>query len=246
VRPGKRIPPAAQYALAALAVLLIAGVGWFALVRPQKAELKTINADAAAAQQTLNDYRQRVAAARSAPRIDVADVYRLAAAMPEKPDMPDVLLQLSQLARDTGVRFDSITPQPLAAVGSYSAIPISVIFNGNFYNISDFLYRLRSLVSVHGGTLDATGRLFAIDTVTFDESPLQFPYIQATLLIDAFVYGDGGGVAAAAPVASTPTTTSGTTTSSTSTTGTTEGTPTTSTTSTTGTTGQNASAAGAP
>jgi hypothetical protein len=127
--------------------------------------------------------------------------------------MPDLLLELSQLARDTGIRFDSISPQPVAAVGSYSVLPISVTFNGNFYNLADFLYRLRSLVTVHAGTLDATGRLFAVDTLSFNESDLKFPQIQATLVVDAFVYAAAPVAApAATPPASTTTTTAGSTT----------------------------------
>ena len=97
-------------------------------------------------------------------------------------------------------------------------LPISVTFNGNFYNLADFLYRLRSLVSVHGGRLDATGRLFAVDTLSFNESDLKFPQIQATLVIDAFVYAAAPAPAvappAATPPASTTTTTAGTTTTS--------------------------------
>ena len=101
-------------------------------------------------------------------------------------------------------------------MGSYSVLPISVTFNGNFYNLADFLYRLRSLVTVTAGRLDATGRLFEVDTLTFNESPLKFPQIQATLVIDAFVYGSG--VPTAAVISATPTTTATTATTTTSTT----------------------------
>src|SRR5207244_11928384 len=105
-------------------------------------------------QKSAHHSKQRVSAPSSAPRLDVADVYRLATAMPGETDMPDLILQLSQLARDTGIRFDSMSPQPPSAVGSYSALPISITLNGNFYNLADFLYRLRALVSVHNGRLE--------------------------------------------------------------------------------------------
>jgi hypothetical protein len=157
-------------------------------------------------------YQQQVAAARAAPKIEVADVYRLAKAMPDRTDMPDLVLELSQLARDTGIRFDSISPQPITPLGSYQVLPISVTFNGNFYNLADFLYRVRSLVSVHGGRLDATGRLFAVDTLTFSESQLKFPQISATLVIDAFVYGTGAPAPAVVPTTPASTTTATTTT----------------------------------
>jgi type IV pilus assembly protein PilO len=134
--------------------------------------------------------------------------------MPTKTDMPDLVLELSQLARDTGISFDSISPEPVAAVGSYSVMPISVTFQGNFYNLADFLYRLRSLVTVHGGRLDATGRLFSVDTLAFNESELKFPQIQATLVIDAFVYGNGTPPQATIPTTTTSTTSTETTTTS--------------------------------
>ena len=223
-----------QNALIAMVVggVLVFGLaGWFLLVRPQGGKVESLKAEAASVQEKIDAYHQQVRAARSTPKIQVADVYRLAKAMPSKTDMPDVVLELSQLARDTGIRFDSITPQPMAAVGSYSALPISLAFNGNFYNLADFLYRLRSLVTVHAGRLDATGRLFAVDTLTFNEGEAKFPQIQATLIVDAFVYAAPAATAPApapAAPAATPTTT------------------TTTTAATTDTTSGTASAAGAP
>ena len=221
----KQLQPGALIGLVVGGVLLVGLAGWFLLVRPQGAKLKSLKQQTAEVQAKDNSYQQQVAAARAAPKIEVADVYRLAKAMPDRTDMPDLLLELSQLARDTGIRFDSISPQSGAAIASYQVIPISVTFNGNFYNLADFLYRLRSLVSVHGGRLDATGRLFSVDTLTFNESPLHFPQIQASLVIDAFVYGSGAPPPLVAP---TPTTTSATTdtTSTTTTAATTTTTPT--------------------
>jgi type IV pilus assembly protein PilO len=233
MKPGKSLPQWATIAIVVVAVLVAGFAGWFTVIRPQGSKLSDLKAEARNVEDKIAAYQQQVAAARSAPKIEVADVYRLAKAMPSKTDMPDLVLELSQLARDTGIRFDSISPQPIAPIGSYSVLPISVTFNGNFYNLADFLYRLRSLVTVHAGRLDATGRLFAVDTLTFNESELKFPQIQATLVIDAFIYA-----AAPAPVAppTAPATPSTTTTAATTTT----------TTTTTETPPEGASATGAP
>ena len=233
----KQINPILLIGLIVVGVLIVGLAGYFMLVRPQGAKIKDLKKQQAAAEATLAAYHQKVLAARSAPKIRVADVYRLAKAMPTKVDMPDLLLELSQLARDTGISFDSISPQPAVAIGPYTVIPISVTFNGTFYDLADLLYRLRALVSVHAGRLDATGRLFTVDTLSFGESPLKFPRIQATLVIDAYVYG-GAAPAASSTGLPTPTSTTTTDTSSTSTT---------STTTTTATTpSSSASATGAP
>ena len=119
--------------------------------------------------------------------------------MPGKPDMPGVLLELNRIARDSGIRFDSITPGDSADAGGYMRQPIDVIFDGSFYELSDFLYRVRTLVSVHNGRLRATGRLFTVRTLSFVESEQGFPQIRATLGVDAYVYGTGAETPPAAP-----------------------------------------------
>jgi type IV pilus assembly protein PilO len=215
VKGGKGLSQRALIAAIVGGVLVFGLVAWFLVVHPQGGKLTDLKRQAVDVQEKIDAYNQQVASARSTPKIEVADVYRLAKAMPTKTDMPDLVLELSQLARDTGIRFDSISPQPVAAIGSYSVLPISVTFNGNFYNLADFLYRLRSLVTVHSGRLDATGRLFAVDTLTFAESDLKFPQIQATLVVDAFVYASAP---AAAPAATPPAATATTTTTATATT----------------------------
>ncbi len=218
----KPLNPTVVIVLVLLGVVVVGAAGFFGLIPPQGKKLQRIKTDEQSAQAALEAYNHKVLAARSAPKIRVADIYRLAKAMPSQTDMPDLLLELSQLARDTGIRFDSITPQPAIPIGAYTVLPISVTFNGTFYDLADLLYRLRSLVNVHGGRLDATGRLFSVDTLSFGESPLKFPRIQATLVIDAFVYG----AAAAAPSAVPATTTASTGTSTTETTTTTSSTTT--------------------
>jgi type IV pilus assembly protein PilO len=237
LKPQKQLHPGALIGIIVGAILVVALGGWFLLVHPQGSKLKNLKQETADVQAKIDAYNQQVTAARTAPKIEVADVYRLAKAMPDQVDMPDLVLELSQLARDTGIRFDAITPQPLTPLGSYSVLPISVTFQGNFYNLADFLYRLRSLVrsrvTNQGVQLDATGRLFAVDTLTFNESTLKFPRIQATLVIDAFVYAAGAPAPATIPATPTTTTTETTTTSA-------------STTTTTETAPSGASATGAP
>jgi hypothetical protein len=65
------------------------------------------------------------------------------------------------------------------------------VFEGRFYDLSDFLYRLRNLVGVHDGVLNATGRLFTVGAISFDQGSRQFPQVKATLTVSAYVFGDG-------------------------------------------------------
>src|SRR5207237_3899076 len=130
--------------------------------------------------------------------------------MPAQTDMAGILLELTQVAQDSGITFTQITPATVAvALSGYEAIPITVEFEGNFYELSDLLYRLRNLVDVRHGALDSSGRLFAIDSVDFAAaSPPGFPQIKAHLVIAAFVYGIGS-APTVEPVGGAPTATTG-------------------------------------
>ncbi len=109
--------------------------------------------------------------------------------MPSVPDMPGILLELSRIAQETGIEFNAITPEASEVTGPFQTVPIGVTFDGNFYELSDFLFRLRTLVGVRRSELQATGRLFSIETIDFSESPNGFPEISANLTVNAFVYG---------------------------------------------------------
>jgi Pilus assembly protein, PilO len=216
----QRLPLPAQIALVVVGVLVLGAAAYFGLVRSKKAEAARLQKETDAAKAQIDDYYTKSAAVKGRPKIRSADLFRLAKAMPSQADMSGVLLQLNQIAADTGITFQSIAPQNSVPITGYQAVPIQLTFEGNFYSLVDFLFRLRNLVDVEHGQLNATGRLFAIDTLSFDEAQEGFPQISATLVVDAFVYGT------ATPATATPTTTTATTsTSSTTTTATTTTTP---------------------
>jgi Pilus assembly protein, PilO len=197
------------------ALLVVLAVGWFVLIAPKRSEASRL-------QQQIDDTRVQIATARAGspqsqgPAIKVADLFELSRAMPDQADIPEVLLQLSDIAAQTGVNFQSIAPQAPVSLGQYEQISISLVFEGHFYDLSDFLYRLRNLVGVHRGVLDTTGRLFSVDSISFAQGDLQFPQVKATLTVSAYVFGDGSppplpaasGSAAAgtAPATTTPAT----------------------------------------
>jgi type IV pilus assembly protein PilO len=205
-----RLSPPVQLGIAVAVVVLIAVAGWFLVVSPKKSTASDLEVQIADAQLRLT--QARVAANRKpAPPVETSDLFRLAKAMPDQVDMSGILLELNRVASDTGIEFESISPGAPAPVGAYEVVPVTVLFEGNFYSLSDFLFRLRNLVSMRNGALDADGRLFNVDTVTFGESENRFPSIRATLQLNAFVFGTATAAAAAPPAAPATTTPASTT-----------------------------------
>lgn len=198
----RRLPQSAVIALIAFGFLLAAAGGYFLVLGPQRSHASDLDRQIADTNSAIDAARALTLEAKKGAQIRVADVYRLTKAMPDQVDMAGILLELNQVAADSGITFENISPSTTATpISGYLAIPITVEFQGNFYDLSDFLYRLRNLVDVRHGTLDATGRLFAIDEVDFAEAPPPpgFPQIRAHLVIDAFVYGTGTAPTVPAP-----------------------------------------------
>jgi Pilus assembly protein, PilO len=190
----RTVPLPAVIALMVVGFLVAAAGGYFVLIRPQHSKASSLQKQIADTQDAIDSARALTLQAKKAAQIRVADLFRLTKAMPDQTDMPDIVLELNRIAEDSGITFEQITPATTAvALSGYEAIPITVEFQGNFYELSDFLYRLRNLVDVRHGALDANGRLFAIDTISFAEAPPPpgFPQIRAHLVIDAFVFGTG-------------------------------------------------------
>jgi Tfp pilus assembly protein PilO len=213
----KKLPQSAQIAITVAALLILAALGYFVMVRPQKGTAASLSTQIAAEQKQVDDARALLVKAKDAQKVRVADLFRLTKAMPDQPDEAGILLELNNVARQAGISFDSISPQGSTPLSGYQVVPINVVFNGNFFQLNDFLFRMRNLVDVRRGALAADGRLFTVDTINFDEGEAKFPQIQASLTIDAYIYGTGATVSAPpqAPVGSsgasgstTPTTTS--------------------------------------
>jgi Tfp pilus assembly protein PilO len=200
----KALPLKVQLGAVAFGIVLLFVLGYMFVVSPQHASAAKLQKQVDAQNSAIYHRRAQLREGMHPPTIETADLFRLARAMPDREDMPGIILTLSSVARESGIKFDLIEPvvgNNLPS-GSYATERIHLLFNGDFYGLSDFLYRIRSLVAVRNGELEASGRLFNVDTVTFNVQGNTFPQISAELFVDAYVYGT-----AAAPTTAAPTTT---------------------------------------
>ena len=186
-----------------IAILLMAGVAYMVVIRPKRAEAGRLD-------EQISEMQAKVNAAKLASRpkpdtaIKVADVFEVSKAMPDTDDMPGIILDLNSVAEATGIKFVSIQPSAPTPKSGYSAIEITLTFEGNYFDLTDFLFRLRNLVTVRDGRLSSSGRLFTLDTLNMQEGKDGFPEISAGLTISAYVYGTAD---ATAPTVAPPTST---------------------------------------
>jgi len=216
---GKRISRKAAVVMIVAGDLLLLVFGWFLLVSPQRATAQSI---ARSAQATEVQVEQANAPASNIvhpvtqpkqPEIRTAYLYKLSKAMPTTADMPNLLLELTQTVRASGIALNSISPTPADATTGITSITLTV--TGDFYSLTDLLYRLRSLVTVRDGALDVSGRLFAVKSVGFTPAGAGRS-LDANIQLNTYTFSaaaQAAAAAAAAPVPTPDTSTTGTTSS---------------------------------
>jgi Tfp pilus assembly protein PilO len=202
VKQAKLSPKALSLIVGAVGVLVLLA-GLFVLVKPQHDKASALSAELATTQTQIVTARAQ-AKQKPEQKLRATNLFKLAKAMPDDLDMTGIVLQLQKTADDAGVDLNSIGPGTVAAATGYSVQPIALGLEGNFASLTNFLARLRRLVGVRHGSLDAAGRLFTVDSIQFSPGEDGFPKLSAKLNVAAYVYDPAAaGAAAAAP----PTTT---------------------------------------
>ncbi len=216
------LPKAAQIALVSGLLVVVLGIGYFAMIAPKRSTAASLKKQTAAVQAQI-DANRSSAFQQALPAVRSASVFALTQAMPTKLDTPDVILTLNQLAHESGLSFDQISPQgPTATTATtdpFAVEAITVRFSGSYYSLLTFLQRMRNLVRVQNGKLFTAGRLFDVSNVTFAQGQKGWPQVGATLTINEFVPQAARAIAPAttgSPTDTTSTTTPATTTPSTS------------------------------
>jgi Tfp pilus assembly protein PilO len=185
------LSPRTALVIAALALLVYAAAAWFLVVSPKRAEVARLGEEVAAAQSRLASAQAAAhRPAQTATRVPVAEVLQLVKAMPSSGDQAGLVLELSALAKRSGVKLRSISPgTATAGSGGATMIPVTVSLDGSYFQIARFLRLARGLVVVRGERVRATGRLLAVQSVELVESQTKgFPRLDGTVVLNAYVY----------------------------------------------------------
>jgi Tfp pilus assembly protein PilO len=199
-----RITNRTAVAIAAVGLVAIVLVGWFAVVSPQRSKASELEGKIADSQVAL---AQAQALNRPEQKREItAEARTLTKAMPDQTRMSEILRQLSWAAKSTRVRVTSVTPAAAAPLAGHEAIPMAVLVEGRYFGIANFVGLLRKQTQVSPEKVRATGRLYSVDQIQFDESPDDKRFLQATLMINAYRFGGAAAAAAAAPAGTAATT----------------------------------------
>lgn len=103
----------------------------------------------------------------------------------------------------------SLAPPPgTVAVGSstgISAMPFSLTFGGDYFNLTHFFARVDRFVSVHNRNVSASGRLLRVEGITITPATNGWPHMTAQVTAATYLVAPAG-AQGATPSSPTPTT----------------------------------------
>jgi type IV pilus assembly protein PilO len=158
-----KAPPATKFGGLGIVVLLMTVANFFLLIQPTEDSIKatlsqrrTLDlelAEKSEIAQNLNDRRREM---------DVLE-QKLAEALtelPEKKDIEELLAQINDIGKKSGLEISSVTPDREFVGGGefFARIPIKMTVSGNYHEIALFLQEManmRRIVNVNNIKLDA-------------------------------------------------------------------------------------------
>jgi Pilus assembly protein, PilO len=190
------------YIIVGVVAIVVAVMWYFFLFSPEKKKVSDLTAQYQQQEQTLQQtqatIRQFKVYEKTAPQAE-ADLINLHKVMAAESGIPSFMVGLTQTAQKSGLQIVSIAPQPLAAGVPFTVQPLSVDFDGRYFDLEDYLYRLENYVEYRNQQFLVTGRMFAVVGIAIQKSSLHdFPYIDAKITINGYQWTPVAGAATSA------------------------------------------------
>lgn len=133
-------------------LLLVAILGWIAVVRPQIASFSDKSLKVKAADTELTSYNQRLSDLKSIKDqgTSVANLLKnMYLAMPRSSQIPEVLVMIENIGSSSGVVMSGVSLGSSSANGTVSSaataeVPVSVSFTGTLDSVTKFLNAIRN------------------------------------------------------------------------------------------------------
>ncbi len=139
-----------------LVVIII--LAWFFLISPLRSDIDAVEASIETERASLSAAQAQLAQAeaiREEGEKNRGMLLELAKMVPEGEQIPSLLLQIQDLADQSGIAFIAVTPGDPIQSGDFDVIPLELEFTGTYFDLSDFVYRAEQMVA-------GPGRLLAV------------------------------------------------------------------------------------
>jgi Tfp pilus assembly protein PilO len=194
--------------LSVVALVAIVAIAWFLLISPLRADIATANTSIAEETTRLSAAQAKLAQAaktRAEGRKNQAQLLELAKMVPQSTQVPSLLVQIQDLADQSGIQFTSMAPGDPNEIGGFQIVPLQLQFTGSYFDLSDFAYRVEQLVAGPGRLLTVKsiqlklgGSDTTATTVKSSKPISESPALTVTMTLYAFSMDQTGQLTTAA------------------------------------------------
>jgi Tfp pilus assembly protein PilO len=201
-----------------VAVVAFGAVGgyWKLVLAPKREQVAELDKEIAFKEAQLVQTQNLIASYQGAKdqyKANYATVARLGKAVPTNDDTRSLVVQLDTAAKRSDVNFDainlnggggsegaSVAPGAVNA-GSFSAMPFSFSFTGDFSTLGKFFSRLERFVTLREDQIKVSGRLLRVESISLTPGADGWPGLNAQVGASSYIVPETPEPAAAAPSA---------------------------------------------
>jgi Tfp pilus assembly protein PilO len=183
-----------KFVLAGLGLVVVVAMAWFLLLSPLRDDIAAVSANIDEQQTKLATALAALAQAettRAEGKENQARLLELAKMVPISDEIPSLILQIQDLADQSGIEFMSVTQGASIPYSGYQVVPLALEFSGTYFDLSDFIWRAEQLVAEPGRLLAVKQidlRLLS-DAVEGTEAGGTSPVLQVGMTLYAFQTG---------------------------------------------------------
>ncbi len=174
------------YIIVSVVLVLIVVAYWFLLLDPMRGKVGAVDAQIETERNTLAQNQAQLAQLEQTKidaRRNQGRIVELAKMVPARTELPSLLLQIQDLATESGIEFMTIAPGVPTAAGLYEFVTLGVKFEGTFFDLNDFIYRAEQMAA-------GPGRILAVKTLSLtpksEDLAKASPRLDVTMTMNAF------------------------------------------------------------
>lgn len=179
--------------LAGLGVVVLVVAWYFLIIGPKRDEISRVDSELQAEKQKYDADAvkvKRLDEERASAKQTSGEMLKLNKLIPADSQVPSVIVELQQSANEAGIDFMKIEPGDgvPGRNGGNTVIPMELKFEGRFFDVNDFIYRVENYARMEGNDVNVSGRLISVVALKMEEPDIgAFPEVLATLQINAFM-----------------------------------------------------------
>lgn len=179
------------YILIGLGVVVLIVAWYFLIISPKREELSESSdkRDSELRKFETDSARvQRLPEERDAARQATEDLLKINKLVPVDEQVPSLIIELNTSADQAGIDFVKIMPSTEVLVNNQTVVPMELKFEGRFFDVNDFLYRVENYARIEGSDVNVSGRFVSVVNLLLEEGEfMEWPNVSATLGVNTYM-----------------------------------------------------------